>query len=279
VAVDLSAVRGIYFDLDDTLCAYWDACKIGLRRTFDAHAPDGIDSESCVRAWATAFREFAPTLKETGWYETYLTDSEPTRTEQMRRTLHLLGIDDDDLAVRLSQNYMRERDEALELFADALDVVKALREKFPLGLITNGPADIQRMEVETLGLTEYFDHILIEGEMGEGKPLRSVFDRAASLMGLPASAMLMVGNSYRHDIKAALESGWHAIWISRESDVPPSADWEEKPPTLPKDDLQPDAVIHELCELLPLFGQVERGSDVPSVQDIESAERAGSADA
>lgn len=31
----LSGVKAIYFDLDDTLCAYWDACKQGLRETFE----------------------------------------------------------------------------------------------------------------------------------------------------------------------------------------------------------------------------------------------------
>jgi putative hydrolase of the HAD superfamily len=27
---DFSQVRAVYFDLDDTLCAYWDASKIAL---------------------------------------------------------------------------------------------------------------------------------------------------------------------------------------------------------------------------------------------------------
>lgn len=254
MGVDLSGVKGIYFDLDDTLCAYWDACKIALKRTFDVHAPEGWESDAAVRAWARAFRDFAPTLKQTGWYENYLLKGEPTRTEQMRRTLALMGVEDDAHAARLSQTYLQERDRALELFHDAVLVIESLRGHYPLGLITNGPADIQRMEVETLGLEQYFDHILIEGEMGEGKPLKSVFNRAASLMGFEPHEMLMVGNSYGHDIKAALQNGWHAVWISRESDVPPSADVEEKAPTLPAGDLQPDAVIFELSELLPLLG-------------------------
>lgn len=254
MGLDLSNVKGIYFDLDDTLCAYWDACKIGLKRTFDVHAPEGWESDAAVRAWAKAFRNFAPTLKETGWYETYLVNSEPTRTEQMRRALALMGVEDDAHAYRLSQTYMEERDRALELFHDAVPVIETLHRHYPLGLITNGPADIQRMEVETLRLEKYFDHILIEGEMGEGKPLPSVFNRAAALMGFAPAEMLMVGNSYGHDVKGALQNGWHAIWISRESDVPPSADVEEKAPTLPADDLQPDAVIYELSELVGMLG-------------------------
>ena len=255
MGVDLSEVKGIYFDLDDTLCAYWDACKIGLKRTFDIHAPEGWEPEAAIREWARAFRDFAPTLKQTGWYETYLTDSEPTRTEQMRRALALMGVEDPAHAARLSQTYLEERDRALELFPDAIEVIESLRPRYPLGLITNGPADIQRMEVATLGLEKHFDHILIEGEMGEGKPLPSVFNRAATLMGFQPNEMLMVGNSYGHDVKGALENGWHAIWISRESDVPPSAEVEEKAFVLSSEETQPDVVIHELSELLALLNQ------------------------
>ncbi len=251
---DFGMVRGIYFDLDDTLCGYWDASKAGLRRTFELEGPPGFTVEECVKAWATAFRDFAPTLKKTGWYEGYLKVAEPSRTEQMRRTLARLQIVDEARAVRLSERYMRERDSALSLFVDALEVITELGKRFPMGLITNGPADLQRMEVATLGLEQFFDPILIEGEMGEGKPKPSVFRRAAELMSLKPSELLMVGNSYHHDVLPALEAGWKAIWIRRPSDVPPSSDQlDPKPEERPQDMPQPDAVINDLRSLLKLI--------------------------
>lgn len=65
----------------------------------------------------------------------------------------------------------------------------------------------------------------------------------------------MVGNSYSHDIRAALEFGWHAIWIRRPSDVPPSAAGETlEPEAFPAGAPEPDAVIGELSELLGLLG-------------------------
>ena len=30
-------IKVIYFDLDDTLCAYWHACKTGLQKTFEIY--------------------------------------------------------------------------------------------------------------------------------------------------------------------------------------------------------------------------------------------------
>jgi putative hydrolase of the HAD superfamily len=247
---DLSQIRAIYFDLDDTLCAYWDASKLALHQTFAEHAPEGRTPEEMVQAWATAFRGFAPTLKKTGWYPGYLLSGEPTRTEQMRRTLREIEIVDEERAKALSETYMRRRDANLRLFEDAIEVLTDLKARFPLGLITNGPADIQRQEIETLGIGHFFDHFFIEGELGEGKPNASVFQRAAEAMGCEPPQLLMVGNSFAHDVTPALAAGWHAIWIRRASDIPPSA---TRPEEMPAGARRPDAVVESLREVRDLL--------------------------
>lgn len=255
MVAQLQGIRAIYFDLDDTLCGYWDASKRGLRLTFENHGPDGYTVDELIRHWAASFREFAPDLKNTTWYEGYLRNGEPTRTEQMRRTLARIGIEDMELASRLSRAYMEERDRALGLFPDAIEVLDTLAATYPLGLITNGPADVQRQEIATLRIAPFFRNIFIEGEMGEGKPSKAVFDRAASIVDCQPNEVLMVGNSLGHDVRAALDNGWHAIWIRRDSDVPPSADGDSpKLEQLPTKPPYPDATIEALIELLPLLG-------------------------
>src|SRR5579862_5028664 len=143
----LSNVKAIYFDLDDTLCGYWDACKQGLRETFEIVAVPGASAEEVGSAWAEAFRAFCPNLRDLGFYEKYLVEGGHTRLEQMRRTLSSLGVDDEALAQKLSDKYLERRHDALTLFPDARHVLDSLRGEYPLGLITNGPADIQREEI------------------------------------------------------------------------------------------------------------------------------------
>lgn len=255
-APDFSQVRAIYFDLDDTLCAYWDATKVALRQTFDAHPVANQSTEEMVRHWAAAFREFAPTLKQTGWYEGYLKSGEPTRIEQMRLTLLRAGIENSDHSYNLSQTYMDLRDKALALFPDALDLLDYLKPKYPMGLITNGPADIQRQEVVTLNLEPYFEpRIYIEGEVGEGKPLQSVLKRAQEAVGLEPHQIVFVGNSYDHDIHPAIKAGWRTIWVRRDSDVPPSADLDKdsKPKEKPVGAPDADAVVDNLAILKSWF--------------------------
>lgn len=242
-------MKAIYFDLDDTLCAYWDASKAALKQTFTDVPIEGYSPEEMIRNWAAAFQEFGKDLKATGWYETYLKVGEPTRTEQMRLTLRRVGVDDLAKAKELSESYMVLRDKNLKLFPEAIEVLDALKGKYVLGLITNGPADIQRQEVNTLGIAHYFDHIWIEGEMGEGKPVPRVFERAVEAAGSTPETTLMVGNSYKHDVAAAIAMGWNAIWIRRPSDVPPSAGPEAKPEERPQDGPVPTRTISDLREL------------------------------
>ena len=251
----VNTVRAIYFDLDDTLCGYWTASKAGLHNAFSTHVTEGYSSEEMIRHWAAAFREYAPSIKDTDWFAGYLKNAEPSRTEQMRRTLERIGVTSPELASRLSRTYMEERNRALKLFPDAIAVLDILKKKYPLGLITNGPADVQRQEVETLGIESYFQNIYIEVEMGEGKPSKAVFNRAAAAVGCEPHEVLMIGNSYHHDVLPALTYGWHAIWVRRDSDVPPSAgDSVSNPEQKPDGAPDPDAVIGELSELLPILG-------------------------
>lgn len=250
----LHSVKRIFFDLDDTLCGYWDASKAALRQTFSEFSPNGHSSEHLVEQWASAFREFAPTLKKTGWYPTYLKEGEPTRRELMRLMLLRMEIDDPALAERLSEVYGTYRDANLALFDDARVVLEKLHAHYPLGLITNGPADIQRQEIATLGIGHFFDQVYIEGEMGRGKPLADVFQMITQNAGVEPHEILMVGNSYAHDIQPALAAGWRGIWIRRPSDVPPSAPGHASQPEERPDDAPiPDAVIGNLTELLGFF--------------------------
>lgn len=248
-------VKAIVFDLDDTLCAYWDASKAGLRAAFVRHPVPGKTPEEMIAVWGEAYREFGPTIKTSDWYNDYLHRGEPTRTEQMRRTLARVGVKSKEHARLLSETYAKERNAALALFEESLEVLTALKGKYRLALLTNGPADIQRQEIDHLGLESFFDCIFIEGEMKKGKPSASVFRRVAGHFKAEADEMLMVGNSYHHDIRPAVELGWRTAWVRRPSDVPPSADpgsavLETRPEGAPA----PDAEIGNLRQLLDLLG-------------------------
>ena len=99
----------------------------------------------------------------------------------------------------------------------------------------------------------YFDHVLIEGELGVGKPHPTVMRRAEEVVGCRGAEILFVGNSYAHDMIPAVEIGWRTAWIRRPSDVPPSSK-SGKPEEKPVDGPEPDLTMSDLRELLPALG-------------------------
>ncbi len=242
-------IKTIFFDLDDTLCAYWDAAKWGLRQTFSEVEIEGIKPIQMMKAWATEFQLFCPHLTSQGWKEQYLVKGESTRTELMRRTLRHLGIVDENLAVSLSEIYFKNRSTALRLFPDARAILDSLKGQIPLGVMTNGPADIQRHELQHLEIEEYFDFVLIEGELGFGKPEERVFAKAEDLSGTSGSQILMVGNSFAHDIVPAMSHQWTTAWIRRPSDVPPSAKEGVGPEPIPTSGPLPNLIVKSLDQV------------------------------
>ncbi len=242
-------VKAVFFDLDDTLCAYWEAAKHGLRKAFEAHPEHGVPVEQLLEQWAVAFRGFVETIGKTHWYDKYKVSGEITRIELMRRMLERVGIYDDDLAERMSFTYYVERHAALRLFPESRDVLMALQADYALGIITNGPADIQRQELQTLQIEHLFGHVFVEGEVGFGKPDPRIFTLAQESVGLPAQQILFVGNSYKHDILPAQESGWKTAWVRRHTDVAPSSR-TGKPEELPEGATPPDIELESLEGLL-----------------------------
>jgi 2-haloalkanoic acid dehalogenase type II len=236
-----SEIKAVFFDLDDTLCAYWSASRRALRQAVDEASLD-VPTDTFLDAWREVFTTFSKEIKTDKWYAHYLESGEPTRTEHIRRAFDLLRVDVNGEAERLSHRYNELRNQYLLLFPESLSVLTHLKRQFKMGLITNGPADVQRQEIAALGIGHFFDHIYIEGEFKLGKPYPEIFDAGRIALGLTPKEMLFVGNAFEHDVQGAKNAGWHALWINRGDEIDPG--------TSPR----PDAVISDLREVCDWLG-------------------------
>jgi FMN phosphatase YigB (HAD superfamily) len=62
---------------------------------------------------------------------------EELRLKAFERSLHRVGLPDDDLAQALNAVYLRERFTDVPLFEDVLPVLHDLRQRMPIGLLSN----------------------------------------------------------------------------------------------------------------------------------------------
>lgn len=84
-----------------------------------------------------------------------------------------------------------------------------LKERYVVGSITNGNAD-----VEHIGLNHLFDFSVTAIEAGVAKPNRGIFELASKKAGVPLNDILHVGDDWERDVQGALSSGAKAVWVS-----------------------------------------------------------------
>ena len=103
-----------------------------------------------------------------------------------------------------------------------------------LGIITNGRGVFQSRAMDGLGITSFFDTILISEIEGIRKPQSEIFHRALSRLNSVADETVFVGDDSEADVRGAKDAGLKAVWKRNPFHIEPR---------------EADAVIDELYEL------------------------------
>jgi putative hydrolase of the HAD superfamily len=147
---------------------------------------------------------------------------ETARRQIVAMSLGDIGINNPALAEKIANEYRSLRETAIQPFPDAVDTVRWLRARgCRLALLTNGNGVSQRSKVSRFGLADLFDLILIEGEVGFGKPDRRIYDRALEELGVAADESWMIGDNLEWDVVEPQKLGILGIWLDvREEGLP-----------------------------------------------------------
>ena len=205
--------RAVLLDLDDTIVddsrlivSCWrDACFA------HASALESIDPAAVIEEiertrtwyWADPERHRLGRLR--------LADS---RRDVVRMSLEKLGIDRPSVADAIAAHYEDARERGLEPIEGSVETVHWLRARgCRLALLTNGNGQAQRLKIDRFQLGPLFDHILIEGELGFGKPDPRVYDLALERLAVAPEDTWMVGDNLEWDVAAPQRLGVSGIWI------------------------------------------------------------------
>ncbi len=100
-------------------------------------------------------------------------------------------------------------------YQDALETLRALSARgMRIGLISNFEAWLQDL-LDGLGLSGYFEIMVISGNEGVEKPNLEIYDRALKRAGVESGRALHVGDSPVSDFKGAMEAGMKAVLLDR----------------------------------------------------------------
>jgi FMN hydrolase / 5-amino-6-(5-phospho-D-ribitylamino)uracil phosphatase len=198
----------VLFDLDDTLCDYATARANRLRIAF---------SHAIHHGKPVAAVDLDRLIEES-------IAMHPHGVDHFGSLFASHGVVGPEAARLAAQWYQENRFHGLRLFPEAVDVVQAVRRRVatagggsehPIGIVTNGPAEVQRAKIELLGVEDFVDFAVVSGEFGAEKPDPAIFAEALRLAGVSPEDALFVGDSLEHDVAGAHGAGIRSVWVNR----------------------------------------------------------------
>ena len=157
----------------------------------------------------------------------------------VRRSLRTLGFDLPDLARDLGLAYRARRSEGAEPIPGAVEALRRFTSRgIRLAMITNGNGEGQRAKVERFDLARHFDQVLIEGELGYGKPDRRVYLGAMAALGAEPAETWCVGDNLEWEVAAPQRLGIYCVWVDPKGEGPPA-----------ESGVTPDRIVTSIAEL------------------------------
>ena len=132
------------------------------------------------------------------------------------------GIDRRNIAERMADAHMRCLIEATSLPPENEEMVRRLRGRYRLGLISNfDHAPAGWAILKRFGLDRFFDAVVLSDAIGYRKPHPSLFRSALHTLQVEAEETLFVGDTPEADISGPKALGIDAAWIDNGSSVFP----------------------------------------------------------
>lgn len=114
--------------------------------------------------------------------------------------------------VTLANHYDTKFGDHNVIFPNSPILLKELKDRgYTVGVITNGPSYLQNHKMDTSGLRQYCDIVVVSGDVGVHKPDPALFTYTADKLGLKTEECVYVGDHPVNDIQGALAAGMKAI--------------------------------------------------------------------
>lgn len=198
----------IYFDLDDTLLDHRSAEMAALN---DVHQKfsffDGIAPDKLVQAYHDV------NTRQWSLYSGGDIGREELQRNRFKQTLEQLSLDA-SRHQEVGDYYMQCYRDHWQWMEGAEATYYEVQQKYPVGILTNGFAETQKLKFKQFELNDSAKHIVISEDVGVLKPDPKVFDHATQLAGVAPDNILYVGDSFTSDIIGGSKFGWNTAWFT-----------------------------------------------------------------
>ena len=201
--------------------------------TPDFHFEDILREKLILELNFLAGKELLETGKDDAEKQAKLGNDSDASSESL-----LLSLSDSEIhqiAVDMA-HYINAK--TLDLLQENKQVLEHLKQAgYPMVLVSNFYGNINQV-LKDAGIDAYFKDVIESAVVGVRKPNPAIFALGVCALDLPASQVLVVGDTYGKDIMPAHKLGCHTLWIK-------GLQWEEKQ----VDESIPDGIIRKLSEM------------------------------
>ncbi|XP_053189076.1 N-acylneuraminate-9-phosphatase [Scomber japonicus] len=243
--MDGNTVKAILFDLDNTLIETSRAGGHAIQKTSELLKTTlALDDDTIL----TICNKFKQKLQHESFDPAAGRSIDEVRVGHWEESLkETVGSrSSPSLAAQCYYMWKNTRLEVLNLSPEICSLLRELRGRYKLLLLTNGITETQREKVEAVGCEEFFDAIVVGGEHAEQKPFVSIFKLCFNMLGVEAKDCVMVGDSLDTDIQGGFNAQVRAtVWISSAGG------------SLPDGSVKPDYTIPTVLELPHVLEQLK----------------------
>lgn len=203
---DLSIVKFIYFDLDDTLLDHKSAQATALRKTVE-------EIPYLQHISLNEFQTIYHQRNEELWdlYNNGKISKDDLRYRRIAETLEAFEVDKSRFQ-EVENVYMRHYEQSWDWVDGAREAYHTAKQQVPVGIITNGFLETQYKKLEKFGFLQDEAKTIISEEVGYLKPHPRIFEYAVEQAGVKPHEVLYVGDSYNSDIQGGHAAGLKTAW-------------------------------------------------------------------
>ena len=203
--------RYIFFDLDHTLWDFEKNSTDTLSELYQKYELAKLGS-FCEDSFKRQFQEVNSRL----WAQTDegKISKDALRRDRFRLIFSGLGVENEDMACRLGEEYVLLCPQKPALLPYAMAILEYLHQKYELYILTNGFSDVQAVKLSSAGILHFFREVFTADELQVGKPHKEYFNKVMQKIGAKPSECMMVGDNLKTDILGAQNAGIDHIYYN-----------------------------------------------------------------
>ncbi len=212
MSTPLQEIQAIAFDLFETLITLeYLSHKTAHARVMQSFKEDGLSMQD--ETFLTAYKNEAQRFIE----QTKKDNRETHNKYWLSAALNHLGYripPDDSRIAKAVDAYFSAFTEHAALIPGTLQMLEVLKKDYRLGLLSNFThAPAAKGILTQLGLTPFFDVILISGDIGYRKPHPITFSTLIERLNVPKEQIVFVGDNPVADIQGSQQAGLQPVWM------------------------------------------------------------------